>query len=69
MSSKLISTYYHKDDERNVARVLVPSSGEGYYVQVEYFEMTDNETYILGVFLYLEDAENAAEDWALGVER
>ena len=69
MKSKLISTYYHKDDERNVAMVMVPSSGEGYYVQVEYLEMTDNETYILGVFLDLADAENAAEDWALGVER
>jgi len=65
MNSKLISTYYHKDDEKNVARVKVPVSGEGYYIELD----VEGKTVISDVFMDLEDAECVAKDWALGVEQ
>lgn len=60
-NEKLVSVHPHTNDPQNVARVKVPLSGEGYYVQVEYW--LTNEVYILDVFLELEDAQRAAEGW------
>ena len=58
---KLVSVHPHERDAQNVARVKVPLSGEGYYVEIEYW--LTNEVYILDVFLKLEDAQRVAEEW------